>query len=85
MYHSNMLSPEELVLIPRSTQYRWDGFKHENCFGAEIAEIYIRQFEKIKNVYSRKQLYNTVRLLCEMSNGYHTILDGLDSKYKVLR
>jgi len=85
MYHSNMLSPEELALIPRSTRSRWDNFKHENCFGAEIAEIYIQQFDKIKHVYSRKQLYNTVRLLCEMSDGYHTILDGLDSKYKVLR
>lgn len=85
LYHSNMLSANEMKTIARSTRYRWDQFRHEDYFGAEMIETYIKQFEEIKNVYSRKHLYQSVRILCELSNGYHGILEGLDSKYKVLR
>jgi hypothetical protein len=85
LYHSNMLSIKQIENIPRSTRYRWDKFEHQDYYGTEWADSYVNQFEQIKQVYARKNLYRTVKFLCTMSQGFENIMDGVQSKNKVLR
>lgn len=41
MYHSRMLSPEQISQIPRTTRNDWDRFNHKDYFGFDMARDYI--------------------------------------------
>ena len=68
MYHSKMLSVEELAKIPRNTKRNWNRFNHANYYGFEMAEAYINDFDHIKDVLRNKHLKSAMRFMCTGAN-----------------
>lgn len=85
LFHSGILTTDQIKELPKTTKYNWKGFQHENYYGYHLVSDYIQQFDDIKTVYARKNLFRTVRLICNVSDGYHGTLDELNQKQKVLR
>lgn len=85
LYHSNMLSPEELAKIPRSTKKNWNKFSHESYYGYEMAAEYICEFEAIKNVLTNKHMRYGLQCLSALSYGYKDIVSDYAEKKKNLR
>jgi len=42
LFTSGMLSTQELNELPRTTKYNWKHFNHDNYFGHQWAENYIK-------------------------------------------
>jgi len=85
MYHSGMLSPEQVCQIPRTTRNDWDHFKHQDYFGFDIAKDYIADFDFMKDVLVSKHLKMGVKVLCAMSYGYKDMLSKIEGNKKLLR
>jgi uncharacterized protein YktA (UPF0223 family) len=85
MYHSNMLSPEQLAQIPRKTLYNWNDFEHEQHFGFEMAQPYIDNFDHIKDVLTSKHRLRAMKFMCTLSNGYKKIMTSMESSKKLAR
>lgn len=85
MFQSNMLTPEQVKSIPRTTRNNWNNFSHENYFGYEEAKDYIADFDYIKEVLTNKHLKQGVKLVCTMSSGYRKIVNKIEKSKKLLR
>lgn len=85
LYHSKMLSPDEIAKIPRTTLNEWKHFSHEDYFGYEFAKDYIDDFEYIKEVLTKKHLNRGMKILCSLSNGYRKVISQIESNKKLLR
>lgn len=85
MYHSNMLSPDELVLIPRSTRKNWNRFSHEAYYGHEMVADYIEDFDCIKEVLTNKHIRFGVKCMTTLSYGYKEVLSHIEGNKKLLR
>lgn len=85
MYHSNMLSPEQIIQIPRTTRNDWNTFLHQDYFGYEMAKEYIADFDCIKEVLRNKHLRKGMKIMCTISNGYKGIIACIEGNKKLLR
>jgi hypothetical protein len=85
MYHSRMLSPEQISQIPRTTRNDWDHFLHQDYFGYEIAKDYIADFDYMKDVLVNKHLKIGVKTMCALSYGYKDVLSYIEGSKKLLR
>jgi len=85
LYHSNMLSQEQLSQIPRSTLHSWKKFQHEDYYGFEMVKDYVADFNDIKQVFQRKYLHRSLKFVCLMSNGYQDVIKHVEKKNWVLR
>lgn len=85
MFQSNMLTPEEIRYIPRTTINNWKSFSHENYFGYEMAKDYIADFDYMKDVLTSKHLKRGMKLMCAMSYGYRDIINQIEGNKKLLR
>jgi transposase InsO family protein len=85
LYHSNMLSPEQLAQIPRTTQYNWKNFQHEDQFGFEMAQRYIEDFDHIKAVLVSKHLLRATKFMCTLSSGYKKVMADVEGSKKLAR
>lgn len=77
LYVSNMLSDQQLAMLPKTTKHNWNKFCHKNYYGNEWAENYIQQFEDIKSVFASSFLYRSIRFLVATRKGYHAMLGEL--------
>ena len=85
MYHSKMLSVEELNKIPRNTKRNWKRFKHSNYYGFEMAEAYIDDFDHIKDVLRNKHLKSAMKFMCTLSNGYKSLISEIEDNKKLVK
>jgi len=85
MYHSRMLSPEQLCQIPRTTRNDWDQFNHQDYFGFDIVKDYIADFYFMKNVLVSKNLKTGMKIMCALSQGYKEVLSAIEGSKKMLR
>lgn len=85
LYKSNMLSKQQIDNIPRSTLNYWKNMDLSDLFGCDWANEYVRQFEDIKTVFSKKYRFRAVRFMCKMSDSYDEILQNISSKKKLLK
>lgn len=85
LYHSKMLSPEQVKCIPRTTRNNWNKFSHENYFGYDIAKDYIEDFDYMKDVLTNKHLKRGMKTMCAMSYGYKDIIANIEGNKKLLR
>lgn len=85
MYHSGMLSPEQISQIPRTTRNDWDRFIHQDYFGYEMAKDYIADFDYMKDVLVSKHLKMVVKTMCALSYGYKDVLSSIEGSKKLLR
>lgn len=85
MYHSSMLSAEQIKSIPRTTRNNWKKFSHENYFGSEMAKDYIEDFDYMKDVLTNKHLKQGLKVMCVMSKGYKDIIQKIEGNKKLLR
>lgn len=85
MFQSNMLDPEQIKTIPRTTRNNWKHFSHENYFGYEMAKDYIADFDYMKDVLTNKHLKRGMKLMCALSYGYRDIINQIEGNKKLLR
>ena len=85
MYHSKMLSFEEINKIPRTTRNNWNRFAHADYFGYEIAQDYITDFDYIKDVLTKKHLNRAMKFACSLSYGYSDLIGKIEQNKKLLR
>jgi hypothetical protein len=85
LFHSKMLSAEQLAQIPRTTQYNWSRFQHKDHFGYEMAEQYIQDFDNIKEVLISKHLLLGMKFMCSLSRGYKKLIAEIENNKKLLR
>jgi hypothetical protein len=85
MYHSEMLSVEELAKIPRNTKRNWNRFNLNNYYGFEMAEAYIDDFDHIKDVLKNKHLKSAMKFMCTLSNGYKNVISEIEDNKKLVK
>lgn len=85
LYVSNMLSPEQLAMIPSSTRYRWNKFSHDNYDLDEWCEEYIQQFDDIKEIFNQQYLFRTAKKIIQVSNAYKDVMENVVEGNKLLR
>src|SRR5690554_323787 len=85
LYQSNMLTPEQIKYIPRTTRKNWNNFSHEAYFGHELVKDYIDDFDYIKEVLINKHLKQGVKFMCTMSYGYRDLISKIEGNKKLLR
>jgi hypothetical protein len=85
LYHSNMLSPEEKAVIPRTTRQRWDKFSHHDYFGYDMVKDYIDDFDYIKDVLTNKHIKQGVKFMSALSYGYKDVIGEIEGSKKLMR
>ena len=76
MYYSNMFTPEQLKLFPRSTLTHWNKFKHESYDYYELAAPYIKDFDFILLHQASKIVNENIKN--NISNNMKIFLDNYD-------
>lgn len=84
LFHSNMLSPEQINQIPRSTRSRWNKFNHEDYFGYDMVKDYIDDFDHIKNLLTNKHIKQGVKFMTAISFGYKNVIAEVENNKKLL-
>lgn len=77
LFASGMLSPYELSKLPRTTKHNWKQFEHNNYFGHQWAETYIKQFDDIKDVFQSKFTARAIKTILKTRRGYYKMLGEL--------
>ena len=77
LFNSGMLSLEELSEILRTTKHNWKHFNHDNYFGYQWAETYIKQFDEIKDVFQSKFTARTIKTILKTRRGFYNMLGEL--------
>jgi hypothetical protein len=85
LYHSKMLTPEQIQQIPRTTRNDWNHFLHQDYYGYDLAKDYIDDFEHIKTVLTNKHLKFGMKMLCSMSAGYKDLISSIEKSKKLMR
>lgn len=80
-----MLDVEQLENIPKNTRNNWDKFKHESYDCDEWIQPYLKNFEDIRDVYTRAHLYKTMKTIVSISNGYRKVLSEITKHKKTLK
>ena len=77
LFTSGMLSTQELNELPRTTKYNWKHFNHDNYFGHQWAENYIKQFDDIKDVFQSKFTAHAIKTILKTRRGFYNMLGEL--------
>lgn len=77
LFTSGMLSIDELGQLPRTTKHNWKHFKHDNHFGHEWVESYIKQFDDIKDVFQSKFITRAIKTILKTRRGFYNMLGEL--------
>lgn len=85
LYHSRMLSDQQIRRIPRTTRNDWNRFTHSDYFGYDMAKDYIADFDYIKEVLTNKHLKQGMKILCSLSLGYRTVIRHIENNKKLLK
>lgn len=85
LYKHNMLTREQIHSIPKSTRHYWNSLNHNCMYGNEWATDYVTQFDDIKQVFTHKYMFRTMRLLCRMNDRFNSIIEHSGSASKILR
>jgi hypothetical protein len=85
LYHSNMLSPEQMALIPPTTKSNWRKFIHQDYFGFEMVKDYIEDFDYIKEVLTKKHLKRAMKFACSLSDGYSNLIQEIEGSKKLIK
>jgi len=85
LYVSGMLDYEQSKTLPKTTRWNWNQFKHEDYYGFEWAEAYIKQFDNIKDIFASAFLYKSLRFMVKTHRGYHKMLQELTHNNNLLK
>lgn len=77
LFASGMLSLDELSELPRTTKHNRKHFKHDNYFGHQWVENYIKQFDDIKDVFQSKFTARAIKTILKTRRGYYNMLGEL--------
>ena len=69
-----MLSVDELKQLPRTTRYNWNDFNHNDFYGHQWVEEYIKQFDDIKDVFQSRFTARAIKTILAVRRGYYHML-----------
>jgi hypothetical protein len=67
-YYTNMLSAEQLALLPKTTTDYWKQKKYENLYGYEWVSEFQSNYTNFNEIQKHKIIFKSARLCCRVLN-----------------